>query len=58
MNTIKLRRLYARAKAVNAEDEQTYFYLCSECGQAVDIREWDQIRYHETEQDHEPIPMH
>ena len=36
------------------EDERENFYMCSDCGQAVDMRDLGQVLHHE-ENGHEPI---
>src|SRR5690242_8576876 len=42
------------AGANDPADEATYFFVCKTCGQAVDIRELDQIFHHQIP-GHEPM---
>lgn len=37
------------------DDEAEHFYICAECGQAVDMRDLGQVMHHE-EPGHERIP--
>lgn len=39
------------------QDEVMYFYLCPDCGQAVDGRDLDAIFYHDR-LGHAPLPLH
>ena len=40
------------------EDATDHFFVCSECGQAVDRRRLGDVMYHELQPDHEPLPVH
>lgn len=37
-------------------DESEHFYICAQCGQAVDMRKLGDVFHHE-EPDHEPMPV-
>jgi hypothetical protein len=37
-------------------DESQHFYVCTQCGQAVDMRKLGDVFHHE-EPDHEPLPV-
>ena len=37
------------------EAGQEHFFICSECGQAVDRRQLGDVVYHELQADHEPL---
>jgi hypothetical protein len=50
-----IARLSKRArKSPSPRDERDFFYICEECGQAVDKRSVAQIFHHE-EQNHLPL---
>jgi hypothetical protein len=38
------------------ENEADHFYVCAQCGQAVDMRDLGQVIHHEQPQ-HEPIDL-
>ena len=46
-----------RSQRVGSEpaDEAEHFYVCTQCGQAVDMRKLGDVLYHE-ELGHEPLP--
>jgi hypothetical protein len=39
-------------------DGTDHFFVCSECGQAVDRRRLGDVMYHELQPEHEPLPVH
>lgn len=42
--------------APDLEDESQHFYVCPECGQAVDMRKLGDVLHHE-EPGHDPLPV-
>ena len=39
-------------------DGTDHFFVCSECGQAVDRRRLADVMYHELQPEHDPLPLH